>query len=352
MKKLLYVTAFPPNNRSGGQQYSLNAIKDLSTKYKVDVIYFTYPGHQYIPVDGVNVVATFDPSKVNCLLHPKYYPLFSRRLNKECIKLLRAHAAEYDVLYFDFSQVAVYSKYVEHPYKVIRCHDIIGQKFERSGSKFTEWIKRSEKEILKSANKVLVPSPKDRDLLENLYGIKSEYTHEYLHDFTINENLKIEDRFIFFGLWSRKENLDGLIWFIENVLPLDKKRQKYVVMGGGLSDEVNEKYLKPNNIEYLGFVEDSITELAKSKATIVPLFQGAGIKVKVLDSFTAGTPVIGTSVAFEGIPEIEGLKYQAETTGDFINWITELKSLDTDNKARLRAEFIDAYDNRHITDYL
>lgn len=352
MKKLLYVTAFPPNNRSGGQQYSLNAIKDLSTKYKVDLIYFTYPGHQYIPVDGVNVVANFDPSKVNCLLHPKYYPLFTRRLNKECLKLLRTHSAEYDVLYFDFSQVAVYSKYVEHPCKVIRCHDIIGQKFERSGSKLTGWIKRSEKEILKSANEVFVPSPKDRDLLEDLYEIKSEYTHEYLHEFTLDENLKIEDRFIFFGLWSRKENLDGLIWFIENVLPLDKEKHKYVVMGGGLSDEINEKYLKSNNIEYLGFVEDSITELAKSKAAIVPLFQGAGIKVKVLDSFTAGTPVIGTNVAFEGIPEIEGLKYQAETCDEFAAQVNRIESTSISQRKENIKNFRSLYNNRHLVDFL
>ena len=33
MKKLLYITAFPPNQKTGGQAFSLNAINELSQKY-------------------------------------------------------------------------------------------------------------------------------------------------------------------------------------------------------------------------------------------------------------------------------------------------------------------------------
>ena len=88
----------------------------------------------------------------------------------------------------------------------------------------------------------------------------------------------------------------GLVWFIKDVFPLLKENIKnsLFVMGGGLSKEYQEIYLKPNKINYLGFVENSYARIVQSSAAIVPLFTGAGVKVKVLDSFTAGTPVIGT----------------------------------------------------------
>ena len=34
----------------------------------------------------------------------------------------------------------------------------------------------------------------------------------------------------------------------------------------------------------------------------MPLFQGAGIKVKVIEALACGTPIIGTDIAFEGLP--------------------------------------------------
>lgn len=43
--KILYISAFPPNNKSGGQTFSLNCIKSLSKSCTVDLIYFSYPSH-------------------------------------------------------------------------------------------------------------------------------------------------------------------------------------------------------------------------------------------------------------------------------------------------------------------
>lgn len=351
---ILYITAFPANNRSGGQAFSKNCIEHLSNRFSVDVVYFSYPEHECVPFAKVRSIKEFHSSAKNIFFHPFIFPLFTKRFNPHILKYLRKIAPKYDILYFDFTQVALYSLYVNHPCKIVRCHDIMAQKFSRRGKFFLSWIKMTERKILKSTKYVFVPSKKDSEIVFHEYGIKAEYTNEYLHDFTFPSAIEDKKSFLFFGLWSRKENLDGLVWFIKNVFPLLKENIKnsLFVMGGGLSKENQELYLKPNKINYLGFVEDSYARIVQSSAVIVPLFTGAGVKVKVLDSFTTGTPVIGTDVAFEGIPEIDGLANLAISAEDFADKINNFVPCSLEQKKSNAEEFRKIYDKNHLDDKL
>lgn len=351
---ILYITAFPPNSRSGGQAFSKNCIEHLSKRFSVDVVYFSYPEHECASFDKVQRIKEFHPSAKNIFFHPFVFPLFTKRFNPYILNYLKEIAPKYDVLYFDFTQVALYSLYINHPRKIVRCHDIMAQKFSRRGKFFLSWIKRAERKILKSAKCVFVPSKKDSEIVLQEYGIKAEYTNEYLHDFSFPNAIENKKSFLFFGLWSRKENLDGLVWFVKNVFPLLKENIKnsLFVMGGGLSKENQELYLKPNKINYLGFVEDSYARIVQSSAVIVPLFTGAGVKVKVLDSFTTGTPVIGTDVAFEGIQEIGGLTNLVASADDFAAKMNNFIPCSLEQKISNANEFRKIYDKNHLDDKL
>lgn len=350
MENLLYVTAFPPNHKSGGQTFAYNAIQDLSSKYTIDLIYFTYPGHGSEVDKFVRKSISYTPSYKNCLAHPNYLPPFTKRYIPALAKRIDEICKKYDVVYFDYIQTAMYSKYIDHPNKVIRCHDILAQKYLRKNIVIGNWVKKNEYSVLNTRARIFVPSVKDAELVKKLYGLKAEYSNEYVQHYYYSNSGIVTNKILFFGLWSRPENLNGLIWFIDKVYPLLKKdKYKIEVMGGGLDFKINEKFLKPNSIEYLGFVNDSYSEIASSAATIVPLFEGAGIKVKVLDSFATGTPVIGTDIAFEGIPSIEGLSYHANTAQEFAKIINELKTINIVDKENLQKEFLMQYDNRHLS---
>jgi len=353
MDSLLYITAFPPNHNSGGQVFSLNVLNELSKKFIISLIYFTYPDHKCEYNNG-NIIGCYSPSLMNCFNKIIYYPLFTKRFNKDLLLKLKNIAPQYDILYFDYAQVAVYSLYITHPYKVIRCHDIMVQKFSRTSTWLLPWIKWSEKQILASATKVFVPSEKDAILVQDTYDISTIFTNEYLANFSIPAVIPDDTTFIFFGLWSRKENLNGLVWFIENVYPLidSKFQNKFSVMGAGLADEYRLKYLSPKNIDYLGFVENSYDVIVKAAAMIVPLFEGAGIKIKVLDAFTTGTPVIGTSVAFEGIPTIDGLTFEANSAQIFASTINSFRALSVFDKQQKQKKFFSLYDKNHLGDLL
>jgi polysaccharide biosynthesis protein PslH len=55
-------------------------------------------------------------------------------------------------------------------------------------------------------------------------------------------------------------------------------------------------------IEVVGEVEDAIPELARAEVAIVPLLTGSGTRLKILEAWSAGTPVVSTSIGAEGLP--------------------------------------------------
>lgn len=61
------------------------------------------------------------------------------------------------------------------------------------------------------------------------------------------------------------------------------------------------KYGKINNVKIIGFVDNLVEFYSNADIFICPLFQGSGIKNKVLEAMYLGVPVIGTKEAFSGI---------------------------------------------------
>ena len=54
-------------------------------------------------------------------------------------------------------------------------------------------------------------------------------------------------------------------------------------------------------IEVTGFVEDAVALIAQSQVAIVPLLAGSGTRIKILEAWAAGTPVVSTTLGAEGL---------------------------------------------------
>src|SRR5262249_38223789 len=55
-------------------------------------------------------------------------------------------------------------------------------------------------------------------------------------------------------------------------------------------------------IEVQGQVDDAIRELARARIAVVPLLSGSGTRLKILEAWAAGVPVVSTPVGAEGLP--------------------------------------------------
>ncbi len=364
--RILFITAFPSCQKTAGQDYSRRLLGDLVSRgHKISLIYAEYPNHTPEVDERIKIVGTIKPSLKNCLTLPKFHPFFTRRFDKNVLTLIQKVAANFDMLYFDFSQVHIYSLFVNHPNKVLMCHDVICQKFSRMGKIFLPWIKSCESKMLCSASKIITFSHKDCDVIKKEYGLDSTAVNFYLKNGRFNyeksEITKIENRFCFYGAWNRAENSAGLEWFLENVYPKlpSSADFQFVVIGGGMSEQLKSKISVYENFKILGFVEAPVVEIAKCQALVAPLFKGAGVKVKVIDSLSSGTPVIGTEVAFEGIEDNDKnpLFFEASTSEkslaqNFAGLLTNWKSISVKQKQSSADEFFERYNKNKFVDLI
>ncbi|MCI5610577.1 MAG: glycosyltransferase family 4 protein [Roseburia sp.] len=356
-KKILFITAFPPNEKTAGQDYTRRLILDLlEKKYKIDLIYAEYPKHEINLPKEVNIVARIRPQIINCIKKFYVHPFFSKRYNYTIKNYIQNIADKYDMLYFDFSQVHLYSKYIQHPCKVLMCHDVICQKYSRKMGKLNvAWIRHWENKLLKSAKNGFTFSNKDKYIIKDIYGIDTIPVNFYLktEKYKYSNREHITCKMCFYGAWNRKENIEALEYFINYIYPKLKNKRDFSVIGGGMDEHLKEK-LENNGIECLGFVDDPISSIATFQALIAPLHQGAGVKVKVVDALTAGTPVIGTSVAFEGLEDNinNPLFYLAERKDEFVKIIDNWKVINREYKQDAANEFYDRYNCRHFPDII
>ena len=178
---ILFITAFPPCQKTAGQDYSRRLILDLLEKgHSVSLVYAEYPGHSVELPDSVQVLRAIFPSLRNCVRKPIFHPFFTKRFDEESLRFIQSVASDYDMLYFDFSQVHLYALFAEHPCKVLMCHDVIAQKFSRKGRLQLPWIKRTEGKLLRTASKIVTFSQKDCDFIKRTYGLDSDHVNFYL----------------------------------------------------------------------------------------------------------------------------------------------------------------------------
>lgn len=358
MKKILFITAFPPSNIGAGVNYTRQLLNELSSFINVDLIYF-YSNEEVKELSpNINTLYKFRINRFfklfSVLKLPVLFPLFTAKFSFHKLKIIKEFIKKkkYNYIYFDFSQTFLYNKYIDHNNKILMCHDVIAQRYFRENKFFGFWAKLSEKWILQGNATIFTFSEKDSLLLSNWYKKSSIPTNFYFSQNVINTFPKlIENYFVFFAMWQRPDNYLGLKWFIEKILPFFPDK-KFKIIGAKLPPYIIQLLKLHKNIEYLGFIDDPYSIISNSQALISPLFKGAGIKVKVLDSLAVGCPVIGTDISFEGISNnYKELIFMANTTLEFIRIIKKI-NVPIETRLRIKELFINDIKKRNIISYL
>ncbi len=93
-------------------------------------------------------------------------------------------------------------------------------------------------------------------------------------------------------------NVDGLVWYVEKVLPLLDARQKCRIplKVAGHNGAPSIRALDPLKLKLLGVVEDLDPLFDRARVFIAPTRFAAGIPLKVQQAAASGVPVVATSL--------------------------------------------------------
>lgn len=78
-------------------------------------------------------------------------------------------------------------------------------------------------------------------------------------------------------------------------------------------------------IDVVGAVDDAVKELARARVAVVPLLAGSGTRLKILEAWAAGIPVVSTFLGAEGLPVCDGEHILlADRAADFAEAVSRL----------------------------
>jgi GT2 family glycosyltransferase/glycosyltransferase involved in cell wall biosynthesis len=132
---------------------------------------------------------------------------------------------------------------------------------------------------------------------------------------------------LFLGSFRHPPNQEGLNWFTRKVLPavLERKPNARLIIVGSEPPAAHSLPHLPGNIEIRGFVEDVREPLGRYAVFVCPILSGSGMRVKLLEAFAAGIPVVSTPLGAEGLAEADGeICSLAAEPVDFAHKIVEL----------------------------
>lgn len=168
--------------------------------------------------------------------------------------------------------------------------------------------------------RLAVDDPKDITIIPNMID-----TADYIAVSTSSEMVRYD--LVFTGKMDYRPNIDGVLWFAENVWPLIQKERPqttWAIVGQKPHPRL-DPLRKMTGITVTGWVEAVQPYLLESSIYIVPLRIGSGTRLKILEAMAAAKPVISTTIGVEGF-EVEDQKniILADDPADWVRATLEL----------------------------
>ncbi len=112
---------------------------------------------------------------------------------------------------------------------------------------------------------------------------------------------------LFLGSFRHGPNHEALDWFARQVLPIILKGEptaRLVVVGS--DPPARHPLAGVAGVDLAGFAADLNQVLARYAIFVCPILSGSGVRVKLLEAFAAGIPVVSTPLGAEGLTDGDG----------------------------------------------
>jgi glycosyltransferase involved in cell wall biosynthesis len=110
---------------------------------------------------------------------------------------------------------------------------------------------------------------------------------------------------LFTGSMDWMPNIDGVLWFVRQVLPLIRQQRplcSFTIVGRRPAAAIRALASADPLLRVPGTVADVRPYLWAGGVSVVPLRVGSGTRLKIYESMAAGIPVVSTTIGAEGLP--------------------------------------------------
>ena len=165
-----------------------------------------------------------------------------------------------------------------------------------------------EMDVIRQSDLTLVVSETEREtLLEHDPNLEVFVVSNIHEQFESSRSFEEREGLLFIGGFEHPPNVDGVLWFAREVLPVLEAKgydDQVHIVGSHPPPEIQA--LASDRLLVTGFVPDVSDYFNDCRLSIAPLRYGAGVKGKINQSMARGLPVVGTLPAIEGMGLTDG----------------------------------------------
>lgn len=175
--------------------------------------------------------------------------------------------------------------------------------FQMQARKMFEW----ERSACRAAAHVVAVSDRDERVMRKRFGVErisSIPTGVDVEYFRRPESAERNYDLVFVGSMDWMPNIDGIHWFLAEVLPLirDKRPNCRVAIVGRTPPPSILAQARDPLVTVTGTIPDVRPYLWQSAVSIVPLRVGGGTRLKIFEAVAASAAVVSTTIGAEGLP--------------------------------------------------
>ena len=227
---------------------------------------------------------------------------------------------QFDAVHADQLSMAQFAEHLPVPLRVLDEHNAVWTIVKRAAAREAwgpsrmlaevEWrrLRAYEGDVCGRFDRVTVVSEEDGQALDRATG-------RVLTTFTIPIAVDV-DEFAFAPRTAQSRhvvsvatmfyppNVEGVYWFATEVFPRVRASLpdvEFRIVGSRPPNSIRKLATPDSGISVLGYIAELEPVLAECAVMIVPVHSGSGMRVKILEAFARGVPVVSTTIGVEGI---------------------------------------------------
>jgi polysaccharide biosynthesis protein PslH len=339
----------------GGQMRSASLLEYLAKHFHVDVIVFREPG----AADPVCAIPSGLVREIKVISLPYHSKQFHARALRNFGRVARQvpplvdrfsgfdrqiaaflHGRSYQTAMVEHFWCATYADIVQrHSEKtILDLHNVESVLLARCAEserwpgslllrRFGRACAQLERKWFPRFSTLMVSSATDRDAVAAIAGHPQVIVYPNAIPRVPLPAAAKREEIVFAGNFDYHPNRTAIRYFHEQIWSglRDRFPSLRWTLVGRNHEDMERRLAGDPRIQFTGPVRDAVSRMASARLAVVPLLAGSGTRIKIIEAWAAGLPVVSTSLGAEGLPAQPGRDLLiADNPRDFIEAVASV----------------------------